>query len=453
MIKDTIVYSVGRVVSASIGFFSIVYYSSIFDPGTYAVYALVLSFVNVVNLSAFQWLKVLFVRDVCFGDECVSTLNLYFQLLLLVMGVSFFVSFFTESNVVKYFSLMILVCSLSELTLENLRSEGKSIKYSIQYIIRQATIAFFTVIFSYYFLEASLVLGYSLGCVVSLCMGWSGLQKRLFSKKIELWKIDLIFIKENFPVMVGFTASSLMNNLDKVLVIIYLGRDIGGVYSLVNDLVKQSIMIVLEAVNLSAFPRVARSMKKQGLDAAINSMNVNYKLLVTVGILSISFFTVFGDILVIEFLGSSYYSGVVIIPFVAMAAFFRGLRAYYFDQYFMIFGKKYWMYYSVFFSIVTMLVLYQALFYFDDILAASLINALVFFLSIIYSFYFSKKVIDYHVPVVFTVTVLVFSMVYVFVNFVFDLTVGFDFFTLFSFCILVVFFVICVFFINRGINS
>jgi O-antigen/teichoic acid export membrane protein len=203
--------------------------------------------------------------------------------------------------------------------------------------------------------------------------------------------MEKIIIKGS-PLSINYGISALMNNIDKLIVIHLVGKEIGGIYSLIIDLVRQAVMIVMEAVNLAAFPNVVREFTSKGANSAISQMKLVLKLLILSGGGTVLMFCIFAGFIGSEILGHGYSEGALtLMPIIALATLFRGLKVYYFDQVFQLTMNNSSLMINALISLFVMIFIYYIFTKNGGMEMAAYANLATFFTAMSLSFYSGRK--------------------------------------------------------------
>lgn len=393
--KQAINYTVGRVLAALIGFCALIYYSHAMEPYLYSHYVESLVIVNVLNLFLFQWLRVTMTRyqSANSGEHGMNfasffTINLF--IILFIFSIFLVCSLFFDLTFILLTAIMLVSCALNEFFLEVLRAKFLSLRYSMQYVIRQLLIA----LMSYFLISAEVAypihIAYILGNIISMTVNFAAWSKEIRIEK-GYAKMREVVVKGS-PLSVNYGISALMNNVDKLIVIQLVGKEIGGIYSLTIDLVRQAVMIVMEAVNLAAFPHAVREYTNKGAQASIERMKLVLKLLILSGGGTALVFYIFSGFIGSEILGSEYSAGAeMLMPIIALATLLRGLKVYYFDQAFQLTQHNAKLMNNALISLCLMMSIYYTFTQFDGIEMAAYANLATFFSTMLLSLFSGRK--------------------------------------------------------------
>jgi O-antigen/teichoic acid export membrane protein len=387
--RQAINYTLGRVLAALIGFCVLVYYSHAMEPNLYSQYVESLVIVNVLNLFLFQWLRVTMTRfmsatSTTDGINFSSFFSIY-TIIIIFISLSFFIfSFLIDSTFIFITAMMLISCSLNDFFLEVLRSKFLSLRYSIQYVVRQLLIACISYLLISYDSPYPIHIAYISGNLISMMVNINAWAQDIRLTNC-LKKMRQIIVNGS-PLSINYGISALMNNIDKLIVIQLVGKEIGGIYSLIIDLVRQAVMIVMEAVNLAAYPNVVREFTSKGAVSAISKMKIVLKLLVLSGGGTVLMFCIFAGFIGKEVLGSGYAAGALILmPIIALATLLRGMKVYYFDQAFQLTMHNSSLMINATISLFAMIIIYFIFTKYEGMEMAAYANLTTFFTAMLLS--------------------------------------------------------------------
>lgn len=355
-----LIFIIGRVLPAILTFLGIRWYTHLTSPEEYGSYALVFLTATVANLTLFQWLRVSVLRLAPSekGDPTqlrTTALVGFFVLMgisvmiaFVVAGVLHFITlrwassnyvFFQGSNIILTV-ILTWAMAWSDLNLDWLRAKIAPWSYSFLYMSR----SIITLLSTLYFLvngwgAMGLILGSILGAALPgflfLKNCYAGVNFRKFDRPLLLR-----MMRYGVPLAATFALSGVVASMDRLMLSYWTDLVIVGIYAATFDLTRNTIFTIMQAVNLASFPMAIKALEKNGEDAARAQLKHNAIILALV-----SFPTLMGIFFLAKsfsalFLAPQYYqTAILIMPIIAVSAFFNGWRAFYFDQSFQL-GKK-----------------------------------------------------------------------------------------------------------------
>lgn len=338
--KSTIIYFLGRIISAIIAFSSITIYSHLTNPSDYGYYSYTISIAYIVNMSIHQWVRVSMTRFYINDDHATKIYKNAAEILFLAINaimitlalITYFLDFNLDANLLVV-SLVVISMSFSDFTLEIFRLSGKHYMYSVTYFLRQAlssAIAISLLIYGYG--PYSLFAGIIIGCLLPSIFSSFGHFKIADLRTVKREDLQHL-LKFGLPLSGTYTTSAILNNIDTILVFLIAGPAVAGLYALCAELARQLIMVVMEAVNLPAYPLAVRAFHKHGEAAAKQQLEVNFAYLIVISIPAVVGLNLCAGDFADVFLGSRYHEmAKLVMPLIAVSTFLRGLRVFYFDQ-------------------------------------------------------------------------------------------------------------------------
>ncbi len=338
--KQILVYGLGRILPAAIGFGALLVYANVATVEQYGLYASCLAAANILNLSLSQWIRITNTRFLAVSPKRKSVylrtcgllyVSGYLVSLLVVTVFEYLV--FGELRYSAYVVGMYVALSLSDFVLELQRVEERVIGYSIQYFIRQV-LTFFSIISLLSINSASAFqLGFMIGNVLPL-IGFFGVirtpRRKVSGKRLKTTLRR--YITYGLPLAFSYAVSSILNAGDRLVVTLIAGTTASGVYAMLTDIAKQLVMTIMEAVNLATFPAALKRYKKGDIQACYKQLGQNIEILLYLSIPVVAAIAALHQIIVIVALSPDYHGYELIMLVGAIATFLRGLRVCYFDQ-------------------------------------------------------------------------------------------------------------------------
>lgn len=334
-----IIYILGRIIPAGLGLCTVLMLSHISSPETYGEYAVSLAFSTILNLIFFQWNRSSVTRHAAYDSDNItnvigSSIFIHLVNLSLVSIIAFLYSYIT-GYAATYIVLMAVACSTSDFFLELARATGKAKQYSLNYAVRQIAFMLLSFVFLKFNLNIlfgnAIVWAYVISFLVS-SLPFAVSYIRSYSVNISRAQLEM-HSRFGLPLVLNFSLSSFINQIDKIIVDWFLGKEIAGVYALSVDMTKQLILTLMEAVNLASFPSLVKVYERGDFAKTRLKMQQNLDIL-----LGLSVPATIGFIIVMPEISGSIIGAefarefLQISPIIAFASFARGMRVYYFDQ-------------------------------------------------------------------------------------------------------------------------
>lgn len=335
------IYIVGRLFPAGIGLCTVIVLSNIAEPSTYGDYAVFLAFAMILNLVFFQWNRSSVTRHaahdpVNIGEVIGSSISIHLMNALFVSLAAFFASFVFGVSAFQIL-IMTLVCSTSDFFLELARATGRAKQYSFNYALRQCLFLILSLIMlnnsneEYLYFGNAIIASYVLAFFIST-FPFAVFFLRLFRANLSIVQLKIHF-KFGLPLVLNFSLTGFVNQIDKIIVDNALGREIAGVYSLAVDVTKQVLLTLMEAVNLASFPSLVKVYERCDFTKAREKMQQNLNILLGLSIpATVGFMILIPDVSHLFIGGEFLREFLQIAPIIALASLARGTRVYYFDQ-------------------------------------------------------------------------------------------------------------------------
>lgn len=339
LLKHSALYLIARGLPGAINLLAIALYTRFLFPGEYGHYTLVMAVVSLINAVFFQWLRLGLLRFFPGYQEqraeFLSTLAVGFLTLTILtgfIGITASLLWPTYSGLIALSLVLLWIQAWFELNLELLRSMFSPLRYGILATVKALSALIISTILAYHGWGApGLLFGLILGSL--LPVAWIT-RKEWRVIRLNLWERKILcqFLCYGLPLTVNFALAFVIDSSDRLLLGWLLGSQVAGIYAGGYDLAYQSIGMLMTIVNLAAYPLAVQALK-QGDEKKTHlqlSQNITVLLLISLpaavglSMLSVNFAEVF--------LGQHFReTAAVLIPWVALASFLAGIKAYYLD--------------------------------------------------------------------------------------------------------------------------
>ena len=337
--KQTVWYFFSRSIAGFLSFASILIYTRLLPPELYGRYALTISAVGFLNTVFFQWLRLSFGRFLpAYSADLKILKENVLGLFLVSAACAFLVSICTFlvslNSPWRLFVLLgfvlLLVEAWYELNLMQLVYYVQPIKYGLAGTIRAGL---GLVLGSGFILLGLGSIGPLLGLSVALLLLGCIFYKQEWQKLKPVIAKQLCseLLRYGLPLTATFLLGFVINSSDRFLIAWFLGERQAGVYASSYDLAQQPLTLLMTAVNLVAYPLAVWALEKEGLQSAKKQLRFNAVLL-----FGIALPATLGMILIAPnislALGKSFREdGMKVLPWITVATFLAGMKAYYFD--------------------------------------------------------------------------------------------------------------------------
>lgn len=338
LLKNSSIYIVAKFVPGLMAFTALAIYTHMLTPEEYGVYTLIFTATLFIFTTVFNWLPVGMVRFWPGGtyDEStfVSTMAVLYRCLSLPIIICVaVVAIFLDSDWLIY-----LVAALFVLFAQTCLKNGQMLtsaqmrptSYTIMTISYSVLALSFGSLFAYLgWGPLGLLFGIALGMLIpSLTMTyktWQQFDQSKFSPELTR---KLVFY--GTPLAASFLLDEVANVSDRYMLAWLIGEAEAGKYAVGYDLAGNSILMIMNAVNLAAYPMIVKLLDTEGKEAALAYFKTYAVLLMAVSIPAVVGLSLVGPNIVDLVIGEKYQESVtLVLPWVACAIFFMGAGAFY----------------------------------------------------------------------------------------------------------------------------
>lgn len=336
-LRHHLMYLGGRAVPAAIGLVALVVYSHVFDATTYGDFAIIMAIANIVIGSLLVWIRITMTRYVAGGERADAMLGVALVLQAAVSGsvvlLMALAALVTGSEVILLAGLAALALSWSDLNLDLLRARHQARRFSLQYLVRQLLSV------GGVFGAAALHLpvnALAFGLIAANLVSCLTLIGQLRGRNLRFHPAELRqFTGYGLPLAVNYVVASFTTSLDRLIIAALLGREAAGVYALAADIAWQVLSVIMDGVTLAFLPYAARTLDTRGKEAAAGVLRQNLLVLLGIAMPACLGLAVCGPPLATLALGPDFgATAVLLIPILAVANLFRGVRIYFLENVF-----------------------------------------------------------------------------------------------------------------------
>jgi len=356
LLKHGAIYLLARVTPGAVAFASLVVYTRLLSPKDYGVYVLVLTTMTLVQVNLFSWLELSLLRLLpAFHDNPGRLLSTVFCLYLWLLGATAVIGAFVWMWLPDPTMRRLLLVGLPilwahawlELNLKLCQSALMPIRYGILLLLRSAStlcIGVALVMYGYgaYGPLLGVLLGTILACLAAVSWHWRGIRPSLDGR------LAGEFARYGLPLTGSIALVFIIDSADHFMIAQFLGIDSVGVYSAASNLTSQSLHVLMMTVNLAAYPLAIRAYDAGGTEGALAQLRQNGTFLLAIALPATLGIIVLAAPVADVLLGQEYRAAArVILPWIALAAFFAGLKGYLFDMAFQLSKRSGLMMWSV----------------------------------------------------------------------------------------------------------
>ena len=338
LLKNSTIYIVAKVIPGLMAFMALSVYTHLLSPEQYGVYTLIFTAAMFVNATLFNWLPVGMIRFWPGGTYSeavfISTMGVLYRYLALVILLLLVITLFIvdAKNYPYVWAGLILLCGFAYqkfgLTLKSAQLEPNSyavmiISYSVLALVFGASLAYVG------WGPLGVLIGVAAGLLIPPLIQtvtvWFQFDRSLYSP--ELTKKLLIY---GMPLAASFLLDQITNVSDRYMLAWLSGEAEAGKYAVGYDLAGNSILMIMNAVNLAAYPMIVKLLDTKGKEAALEYFNTYAVLLLGVSIPAVVGLSLVGPNMVDLVIGEEYKASVtLLLPWVSSAIFCMGAGAFY----------------------------------------------------------------------------------------------------------------------------
>ena len=324
-----------------VNFVALAVYTRLLAPEAFGQYALVLVGIGLVNVVAFQWLRLVLARFLLPQRNepqrfLGGILALFLTLAVVVTGAGGLLALLWPDPVWQRLLAVALPLLLAqaffELTLclfqtrlkigwyAKLRASKTVLALVIGGFLAWAGLGAFALL-------TGLLLAHGLALVLFAFAAWRGISPRW--PEAEALRDQLRY---GLPLTVTFALGWVVASSDRLLIAWYLDEAAAGLYAAGYDLAFQSLTLLLSIINTAAYPLVVRALEHGGATAASKQLSQNGAIIVAAALTGAVCLVVLAPHIVGVLIGEKFRAGALsILPLVAAAAAVSGIKAFHLD--------------------------------------------------------------------------------------------------------------------------
>lgn len=341
LFKHTSIYLLAKAIPGIMAFIALSLYTHLLTPDEYGLYTLIFTAAMFSNNVIFFWLPAgtlrFWSKQEFSAVSFISTLtNTYIAIYIcLMIGILLSTYFFWGTpSYIWIICTLILTISASIYTLSQylMSSQIHPIKYaklSISYSILAVSFGGLMAFFGYG--AIGITLGISVGFILPTLFTkidyWRNYNKSSFNP--ELFKKLAIY---GLPLASVTLLEEITKSADRFMLASLNNKAEAGLYAVGYDLSGNSILLLMSAINLAAYPVIIKLLDNEGKPAALEYFEKYAVLLLGISIPAVFGLILVGPNLIHLLIGEEYQQAVTfLLPWIAIAIFMMGMQATYFD--------------------------------------------------------------------------------------------------------------------------
>lgn len=338
MIERHVVYYMGsKVFAAALNLASVAIFARLAGPAGYGEYLIAFAWAYIVYGFSIQWVRFAFFAG--YNAEQASDQIATFSCAVwgalaivaaagVVTGVTGLMPASTLVSVIALVVALSLYDGAHEIARSRLRAEAVATAVVLRAVL---TLAFGIFALKTFGTAVSLALAVTaahLGAVLPLVPDMAPHLRSRWSREAAMG-----FFQFGWPLIMAFGISSLGQNVDRLLLARLSGLHVVGPYGAVNDLIKQSMVVVSEAI-AGAYIAIAKRAAAQGNDArATEVLEHAFRAYTAVAAFGAAFIMRFERPVIDLLLGQSFREPTEnLVPIFVLATIISVYRSFYFGQ-------------------------------------------------------------------------------------------------------------------------
>lgn len=349
LFKHSVIYILAKLIPGLLAFAALSIYTHLLSPEEYGLYTLIFTGVVFLHNVIFNWLSSGTLRywssssytDSQFTNTLAIAYTKITSIIFILVFIGVALNWGTE-KVLWIISAYLFLISLALFTItQNIYSASIQPNHYAFLTITYSILALaFGSLLSYLGYGASgIIFGIAIGTFIPAIFVFKGIWLPLNKKEFNpvLLKKLLIY---GLPLAAAALVEEVTKVTDRFMLAGIRGKSDAGLYAVGYDLSGNSILMIMAAINVAAYPVIIKLLDSEGTEAAIKYFRKYIVLLLAVSIPAVIGLNLVGPNLVHLLIDSEYQKSVIfLLPWITMAIFLMGLQVFYFDLAFQL-GQK-----------------------------------------------------------------------------------------------------------------
>lgn len=363
MLKQSAVYLVARAVPGAVNFLALLLYARLLGPAEFGRLTLLVSAATILNAAALYWVRASYLRAAADTNDDTqhraTALKLNASIVALLLLLTTVASAVGLVPWVQAFAVIAFmgVQNACETQQEFLRNMDRGKAYGAVALVRalmSLAVGVVLIAFTPLGFLAPLT-GLIVGALAGLLLARRSTGVRGLASPVTPQMIRQ-YASYGLPLVPYYLTLAVFGTLDRFLVNHFLNEEATGIYSAGYDLVQQSIGLLFVAINLAGLPALYRAF---GQAAPVwHSRARQYAFLILSATVAPALtVTLYAREITTHLLGGAYTGTSVILPLIAWATVFSGLRGNYYDVSFQVSKRTIWQLPAVLLGLIVNVVL------------------------------------------------------------------------------------------------
>lgn len=349
LFKHSSIYILAKLIPGLMAFAALSLYTHLLTPAEYGVYTLIFTGTVFIHNGLFNWLPAGTLRywsnQEFSNTEFLSTLAksyLRISAVLLLIALSGIIYFWGQQQAVWIISTFLFLMALALFTITQNIFSAKidPVSYAWLTIAYSICALAFGALFSFLgYGPSGVIFGIALGtfipALIVLKKTWLPLNRMSYNK--ALLKRLLTY---GMPLAAATMVGEITKVSDRFMLAGMINESEAGLYAVGYELSGNSILMIMAAINIAAYPVIIKLLDTEGEKAAVSYFNHYAVLLLGVSIPAVIGLNLVGPNLVHLLIDTDYQTSVIfLLPWITSAIFLLGLQVFYFDLAFQL-GQK-----------------------------------------------------------------------------------------------------------------
>ncbi|MEM7619010.1 MAG: polysaccharide biosynthesis C-terminal domain-containing protein [Pseudomonadota bacterium] len=345
LLKLTLGYAPSLIIPRLIAFCIVLIFTRLLTPEQFGLYALVLSFGEMIYAAFVNWFAVGMTRHLPGRSaehqaKLMSAAVIVFPVILcFAVPIAYFLSLTVDTELTHFLACLLVYVlgrSLQQFGLTLLRVKELQVSYVVCETLRPILALLCAVAFTFAFDKNYFVLSLSFFGVTLIFGGiTSSYAVRQYGWASPDWAALKAMLRYAIPLIAVFTLSAIIAMTDRLMLNELSGIAAVGIYAAAFALAKPPLDMIFNAVNLGGFAKLIAIYNSDGSEKALQFLQKKLSFVLALALPAAVGITLFAQTITQLLLGEAYREqGQEILSWIAIAAVLAGLKHFIFDQIF-----------------------------------------------------------------------------------------------------------------------
>ena len=341
-IKNVLKYSPSSIIPALIGFITLPFLTKLFGPSIYGNYVLAITVVSILSLIVNTLWGTSIVRFHAFYKK-KEELNSFYDTLIvgillsviLISAVFLIILQLLKSGMDPYLYTLLLIgiplfisTALISTLEQFLVAKEKASLYSFSIVFRSLVGFIFGIILILIFESGinGLMVGYIFSYLIIIPFIYYKIFNGIFIGKSYSKDVKSKLIRYGLPLVISNLSAWILSTSDRYIINLFRGSFEVGIYSASYSISEYSLVLIWTLFKLSSYPAMVNIWENRGELETQKYISKVTRYYLLVGVPAAVGLSVLAIPIIKILTSPEYYSGFIIIPFVAFGALLLGLQ-------------------------------------------------------------------------------------------------------------------------------